>query len=144
MNDNEDEHEQAQRREPEEKPVGGAAPGRQGDGFDLAERTARFGEAIIRYAKTLPVTPVTRDMITQLVDAGTSVGANYSEADEGVSRKDFRNKIGICKKEGRETKFWLRMMATAVPEKKDEARPLWQEAKELHLIFAKIFRSSGS
>ncbi len=111
--------------------------------FDLTERTARFGEAIIRFAKTLPVTPVTRNMITQLVDAGTSVGANYNEADEGVSKKDFRNKIGICKKEAKESKYWLRMMATAVPEKKEEARPLWQEVKELHLIFAKIFRSSG-
>jgi four helix bundle protein len=119
-------------------------PSKRGDGFDLTERTARFGEAIISYAKTLPVTPVTRDMITQLVDASTSVGANYNEADEGVSKRDFRNKIGICKKEARESKFWLRMMATAVPEKKDGARPLWQEAKELHLIFAKIFRSCGS
>ncbi len=114
-----------------------------GDKYDLGERTARFGEAIIRFAKTLPVTPVTKDMITQLVDAGTSIGANYSEADGGVSKKDFRNKIGICKKEGNETKFWLRMIAAAVPEKKQEARPLWQEGKELHLIFSKIFRSCG-
>jgi four helix bundle protein len=112
--------------------------------FDLTERTARFGEAVIRFAKTLPVTPVTRNMITQLLDASTSVGANYNEADEGVSKKDFRNKIGICKKEARESKYWLRMMATAVPEKKAEDRPLWQEAKELHLIFSTIFRSSGS
>ena len=112
--------------------------------FDLSERTALFGEAIIRFAKSLPVTPITREMIAQLVDSGTSVGANYAEANEGVSKKDFRNKIGICKKEANETKFWLRMMACAVPERKADARPLWQEAKELHLIFSKIFRSSGS
>ena len=111
--------------------------------YDLAERTARFGEAIIRFAKSIPVTPVTRDMITQMVDAGTSIGANYMEADEGVSKKDFRNKIGIVKKEAKETKHWLRMMATAVPELACDARVLWQEAKELGLIFAKIWRSCG-
>ena len=118
----------------------------QGDSakrFDLGERTARFGEAVIAYAKTLPITPVTRGMIGQLVDSGTSIGANYSEANEGVSKKDFRNKIGTCLKESAEAKFWLRMTAKAVPERKEAARPLWQEAKELHLIFAKIFRSSG-
>jgi len=109
--------------------------------FDLHERTTLFGEAIIAFAKSLPVTVVTRDMITQLVNSGTSVGANYAEANEGVSKKDFRNKIGICKKEASETKYWLRMMASAVPDLKDAARPLWQEAKELNLIFAKIFRS---
>jgi len=112
--------------------------------FDLEERTALFSEAIIGFAKSLPVTVVTRNMITQLVGAGTSIGANYAEANEGVSKKDFRNKIGISKKEANETKYWLRMLARAVPERKDDARPLWQEAKELHLIFSKIFRSCGS
>ena len=79
-------------------------------------------------------------LIEQLVGAGTSVGANYCEADDGVSRKDFKNKIGTCRKEARETKFFLRMVATAEPGLKPEARGLWQEAKELHLIFSKIWR----
>ena len=79
-------------------------------------------------------------MIEQLVGAGTSVGANYCEADDGVSRKDFKNKIGTCRKEARETKFFLRMVAAAEPSLKLEARVLWQEAKELHLIFSKIWR----
>jgi len=79
-------------------------------------------------------------LIEQLVGAGTSVGANYCEADDGVSRKDFKNKIGTCRKEARETKFFLRMVATAEPSLKPEARNLWQEAKELHLIFSKIWR----
>jgi four helix bundle protein len=76
----------------------------------------------------------------RLVEAATRVGANDLEADDAVSMKDFRHKISICKREAREAKFFLRMMAKAVPEVKDEARPLWQEAKELHLIFAKIYR----
>ena len=67
--------------------------------------------------------------------SGTSMGSNYCEADDAESSKDFIHKIGICKKEARETKHWLRMIAVAVPELKEEARVLWQEAKELHLIF---------
>ena len=109
--------------------------------YDLEERTAVFGENVIEFAKKSPVTPVTRRLIDQLVGAGTSVGANYCEADDAVSRKEFKHKIGTCKKEARETKFFLRMIAKAVPEMKDIAGPLWQEAKELHLIFAKIYRS---
>jgi four helix bundle protein len=108
--------------------------------YDLEERTARFGEAIIRFAKKIPQNPVNNRLIEQLVGAGTSVGANYCEADDGVSRKDFKNKIGTCRKEARETKFFLRMVATAEPSLKTEARILWQEAKELHLIFSKIWR----
>ena len=108
--------------------------------FDLEERTARFGEAIIRFAKKIPLSPVNNRLIEQLVGAGTSVGANYCEADDGVSRKDFKNRIGTCRKEARETKFFLRMVATAEPDLKSEARILWQEAKELHLIFSKIWR----
>jgi len=83
---------------------------------------------------------VTKRLIGQLVGAGTSVGANYCEADDAVSKKEFRNKIGTCKKEARETKFFLRMVVRAVSELSEEAKPLWQEAKELHLIFAKIYR----
>jgi four helix bundle protein len=57
-----------------------------------------------------------------------------------VSKKDFRNKIGTCRKEAKECKFWLRMIAAAEESLKPEARKLWQEAKELHLIFCAIFR----
>jgi four helix bundle protein len=110
--------------------------------FDLEERTAQFGEAVIRFAKTISKNPVTTPLISQLVRAGTSVGANYCEADDAVSKKDFKNKIGTCRKESRETKLWLRMIAAAEPELKTEARKLWQEAKELHLIFAAIWRKS--
>jgi four helix bundle protein len=72
--------------------------------------------------------------------AATSVGANYCEADDVVSKKDFRHKIGICKKEAREAKHFVRMIVRAVPELREHAKSVWQEAKELHLIFAKIYR----
>ena len=108
--------------------------------YDLEERTARFGEAIIRFAKKIPQNPVNNRLIEQLVGAGTSVGANYCEADDAVSKRDFRNKIGTCRKEAKETKFFLRMVATAEEDLRAEARILWQEAKELHLIFCSIYR----
>lgn len=108
--------------------------------YDLEERTALFGEAIIGFVKKMPVSPVTRRLIDQLVGASTSVGANYCEADDAVSKKDFRHKISICKREARESKFFLRMIVKAVPDLREDVKPLWQEAKELHLIFAKIYR----
>ncbi|MEK7559687.1 MAG: four helix bundle protein [Patescibacteria group bacterium] len=108
--------------------------------YDLEERTAKFGENIIRFAKTVPVNKVTERIVPQLVGSGTSVGANYCEADDAESGKDFKHKIGICKKEARETKHWLRMVVVAVPELRDKAIVLWQEAKELHLIFNSISR----
>jgi four helix bundle protein len=111
-----------------------------GKPYDLEERTGQFGEAIIEFAKRVPVNLVTQPLIPQLVRAGTSVGANYCEADNAGSRKEFRYRISICKRESRETKHWLRMVAAAVQEIKVDARPLWQEAKELNLIFSAIFR----
>jgi len=109
--------------------------------YDLEERTAKFGEEIINFAKRIPKNSVTLPIISQLVRAGTSVGANYCEADDAESGRDFKHKIGICKKEARETKHWLRMVVAACPELKEKVKPLWTEAKELHLIFNAIFRS---
>ncbi|MCX6723557.1 MAG: four helix bundle protein [Candidatus Staskawiczbacteria bacterium] len=106
--------------------------------YDLEERTAVFGENIVTFAKTIPLNSVTQRIVPQIVAAGTSIGANYCEADDAESSKDFIHKIGIAKKEARETKHWLRMVATAAPELKEKTRELWQEAKELHLIFNSI------
>ncbi|MEK7558741.1 MAG: four helix bundle protein [Patescibacteria group bacterium] len=107
--------------------------------YDLEERTAKLGEDIIKFCKKIPRGPVTDPLINQLVKCGTSVGANYCEADDAESKQDFRHKIGICKKESREAKHFLRMIETAVPVLKEEIRPLWQEAKELNLIFNSIY-----
>jgi four helix bundle protein len=109
--------------------------------FDLEERTSLFGERTIRFAKKIPLSPVTTRLVEQLVAAGTSVGANYGEANDAESKKDFRHKIGICRKESRESKYWLRMVAVAETSLRDEAAELWQEAKELNLIFGAIRRS---
>jgi four helix bundle protein len=108
--------------------------------FDLEERTALFGEAIPRFCKTIPRSPENDRLINQLTGCATSVGANYCEANEGVSKKDFKNTIGRCVKEAKETNFFLRMVAASEPKLADKARQLYHEAKELHLIFASIYR----
>ena len=116
----------------------GATAGRHP--FDLEERTARFGEAVVRFSKKIQREPGNNRLIDQLVGCGASVGANYCEAEERVSRKDFKNIIGRCTKEAKEAMFFLRMIAAAEPDLADEARKLYREAKELMLIFAAIYR----
>lgn len=106
--------------------------------YDLEERTAKFGEDIIEFCKNLKQDAITRPIISQLIRSATSIGANYMEANAASSKRDFRNKIFICKKEAQETRHWLRMMAKCVPDKKDNIRKLWKEVQELTLIFGKI------
>ncbi len=106
--------------------------------YDLEERTAVFGEKIIDFVKTLPKNTVNYELIKQIIKSGTSIGANYMEADGAESKRDFRHKIAICKKESKETKHWLRMIARANPQRKDECKELWNEAQELTLIFSSI------
>lgn len=114
--------------------------GSEGNKYDLEERTAKLGIDVIQFSKKIPKNAVTLRLISQLVASATSVGANYCEADDAESGRDFKHKIGICKKEARETKHWLRMIVPAVPELDKEARSLWQEAKELNLIFNAIYK----
>ena len=108
--------------------------------YNLEERTAIFGENILKFCSILPKNQITNPLIHQLVKAGTSVGANYCEADDAESKPDFRHKIGICKKETRESKHFLRMISIVVPERKPEILVLWQEEKELNLIFNTIYK----
>jgi four helix bundle protein len=110
--------------------------------FNLEERTATLGERVIEFCLGLPANPVAGPVISQLVRAATSIGANYCEADDAESKKDFRHKIALCRKEARETKYWCRMIAKAVPAEKPVARTFWQEAKELNLIFSRIVRTT--
>jgi four helix bundle protein len=108
--------------------------------FDLEERTARFGEEIVRFSKLIPQGPANNRLIDQVVGAGTSVGANYCEANECVSRKDFLYSISRCKKEAKETRHFVRMIAASEPQLTKEARSLYREATELLLIFSKMYR----
>ncbi len=106
--------------------------------YDLEERTAIFGENVVEFCKSLPQNNISIPLLRQVIRSGTSVGANYCEADGAESGKDFKHKIAICKKESKETKHWFRMIAKALPDKANECRKLWKEAQELTLIFSSI------
>jgi four helix bundle protein len=110
--------------------------------YDLEERTAKFGEDIIKFIKTIKIVEINRPIISQLIRSATSIGANYCEADGAESKKDFQHKIGICKKESKESKHWLRMLAVSTESCKNECRNFWKEAQELTLIFSKIILNS--
>ena len=110
--------------------------------YDLEERTAKFGEAIIKLCRTIKDDVIVKPIIGQLVRSATSIGANYMEVNGASSKKDFANKIFICKKETQETKHWLRMLAASTMDKGDEIRKLWRECQELTLIFQKIASST--
>ena len=110
--------------------------------YDLEERTALFAEKIIELCKKIPLNVITTTIINQLVKAATSIGANYHEANGASSRRDFKNKIHICKKESKETGYWLRMLKKVSPDLADEINLLAKEANELLLIFSKIASSS--
>ena len=109
--------------------------------YDLEERSAKFGEDIISFLKTLERNEITKPLINQLVRSATSIGANYMEANQASSKKDFKNKIRISGKEANESKHWLRMISAACCERKSECQIFWKEAHELTLIFAKIFKT---
>jgi four helix bundle protein len=111
--------------------------------YDLEERCEKFGEDLIKFSMSIKLSEIIRPLAIQLVKSATSVGANYMEANQASSKKDFKNKIRISQKEANETKHWLRMISIAIPEKKEECRKLWKEAHELTLIFAKISKKCG-
>lgn len=110
--------------------------------YDLEERTAKFSENVIDLCKETRKNEITKPIVNQLIRAATSIGANYCEANGASSKKDFRNKVFLCKKESKETKYWLRMLARAEDSTKTSCLDLWREAQELTLIFSKIASSS--
>ena len=112
------------------------------DVYDLSERTVEFGEKIIEICQKVKKDEISRPIISQLIRSSTSIGANYCEADCSESKKDFEHKIGICSKETKETRHWVRMLAKTVPSETETLRKMWQEAHELNLIFVTIIKNS--
>jgi four helix bundle protein len=90
------------------------------------------------FCKELKVHYLNENIIKQLLKCATSVGANYQETNGCESKKDFKNKINICKKEFKETMYRLRLLAKLFPERKEKIKSLWKEAHQLVLIFAAI------
>lgn len=116
---------------------------RQSSDFDLEKRTAAFGESVIEFCQTVGRTAITKPLISQLVRSACRVGANYCEADESATKREFRYRISLCRREARETKHWLRMLVAASKESAETARVLWKEADELTRIFAAIYPNSS-
>ena len=111
------------------------------DKYNLEERTSKFGESVIDFCKEINKNTITRPLISQFIRSGTSIGANYMEANAASSKKDFRHKIYICKKEAQETKHWIRMIKRALPKEKSSIKDIEKECEELILIFGKIISS---
>jgi len=109
--------------------------------YNLISRTKKFGKTVIIFASKIPKNTITLPLISQFVRAGTSVGANYHEADNAESKSDFKHKIGISCKEAKETSYWLKMIEIACPALKEEIIIISREAVELNLIFNAIIRS---
>ncbi len=108
--------------------------------YDLEERTAIFGEDVLKFAKNIPDNSINRPLINQIVRSATSIGANYMEVDGADSKKDFLHKISLCKKEAKETMHWLRMLSIVNFNLKEKCRELWSEVHELVLIFSSILK----
>ena len=111
--------------------------------YNLEERTLQFAKDIRVFVKMLPRTIANEQDIRQLVSASGSVGANYIEANESLSKKDFLLRIKISRKEAKESRYWLRLLDTGDNDSADNTRDaLIQEATELMNIFGAIVRKS--
>ena len=111
---------------------------------DLEKRTRRFAVEIVRLSASLPNTPEARVVRNQLTKAGTSVGANYREANRTRSRADFRSRIKICTSEASEAMYWMEIIMEVGWLDTERVKPLYNECNELLSIFSAVVRSSGS
>ena len=107
-------------------------------GFDLEERTLEFAKQVIKLCKQLPQNVINKELIAQLIRASGSVGANYREANDALSKKDFNHRIKITRKEAKESSYWLELLKEANPEYREEISKLLTEAVELKKIFSSI------
>jgi four helix bundle protein len=111
--------------------------------FDLEERTLEFSKEIIKLCKKLSRNTINNELISQLIRASGSVGANYREANDSLSKKDFSHRIKITRKEAKESHYWLQLLEEANPEFKDEINKLLTESLELKKIFSSIVEKSS-
>jgi four helix bundle protein len=106
--------------------------------FDLEERTSEFAKSVIKLLKKLPHNTINWELIAQLIRASGSVGANYCEANDALSKKDFSHRIKITRKEAKESYYWLDLLLEANPEYQTEINDLMRESVELKKIISAI------
>jgi four helix bundle protein len=112
--------------------------------YDLEERTSLFAERIRNFCLRLPKNVANAEFLPQLIRAGSSPGANYIEANESIGDKDFKMKIKTCRRESKESAYWLRLVITGgSKEMEDERNYLRQEAREFVFIFTAILKKRG-
>jgi len=107
----------------------------------FTKRTSKFGGDIINLVMSVKPNHVNKSILSQLIRSSTSIGANYCEASNASSKKDFRNKIFICKKEAQETQHWLQMLSKSNAETTNMTRKYWRECHEFIMIFQAIINS---
>lgn len=110
--------------------------------YDLEERTLGFARRSVEFCKGLSKTAINSEIVRQLIRAATSVGANYIEANEALSKKDFLMRIKICRKEAKESGYWLRLIEVNNPDLRNEQEMLLEESVELMKIFGSILTKS--
>ena len=111
--------------------------------YDLEDRTFEFARKVRVFVKILPRTAANAEDSKQLIRASGSVGANYIEANEALSKKDFRMRIKICRKEAKESRYWARLVDTGDNETTERERAwVMQGAMELTSIFGSIVRKT--
>lgn len=110
--------------------------------YDLEERTLIFGKKVILLVKSLPKNAINDRLSDQFIRSGTSLGSNYREANETETKKDFAFRMRICRKEAKETIYWLNLILENNPEFRSKIEPLIKESMELVKIFAAIINKS--
>jgi len=110
--------------------------------YNLVQRTSVFGEKVIECAKSINITTISKPVVVQFVRSGTSVGANYMEADEAESKRDFIHKISIARKEAKETLYWIRMIRCILPYTETRLHSLHEECMQMVKIFSSIIKKT--
>ncbi len=114
------------------------------DKTELEGRTKIFAIRVIQFVAKIPKSKTTDVLLYQLLKSGTSIGANYREANRAESRNDFMHKIGVVSKEAAETQYWLELFKETVLSDKEELNWLYKESTELLAIFTRIGKSAKS
>jgi four helix bundle protein len=110
--------------------------------YDLEERTFIFTRNVIELVKTLPKTVANIEITKQVIRSSGSIGANYIEANESLGKKDFAMRVRVCRKEAKETIYWLKLLETDNNDKENKKQVLIDEATELMKIFGAIIEKT--
>ena len=110
--------------------------------YDLEERTYLFAKDVYSICKIIKTQYISFEYINQVIRASASIGANYIEANESLSKKDFSYRIKICRKEAKESAFWLKLLYESNDKKVEKLKELFNEAIELKKIFSSIVEKS--